>query len=249
MATIPELFGNLSPDKQRRGRQFERICKWFLENDPEYKLQIKRVWLWDDWPGRWGRDKGIDLVAETFDGKFWAIQSKAYALNHAVTKHDFDKFFSESSRKIISYRLMISTAAEFGHNAKEVIQGQEKPVGTLFFSDLKNRNLNWPASPDDLVAKQEPPHKPRPDQKRAIADVVRGFKSQNRGQLIRACGTGKTLIGLRVAEAMDSQRTLVLSGKQDEFLSSHDEVKELIKGRIVFGITIPKFGTHQYIQP
>lgn len=86
MASILDLFGKLSPDEHRRGRQFERICKWFLENDPEYRREIKRVWLWDDWPGRWGRDKGIDLVAETFNGKYWAVQSKAYALNHAQTK-------------------------------------------------------------------------------------------------------------------------------------------------------------------
>lgn len=210
MTSILELFGKLDPDEHRRGRQFERICKWFLENDPEYQRQIKRVWLWDDWPGRWGRDKGIDLVAETFGGEFWAIQSKAYALNHAVTKNDIDRFLSESSRKIITYRLLIATAAELGHNAKEVIRGQEKPVGTLLFSGLKNRKLNWPSSPDTLAAKQEKPNKPRRDQKRAIADVVRGFRSHDRGQLIRACGTGKTLIGLRVAEAMKSQRTLVL---------------------------------------
>jgi superfamily II DNA or RNA helicase len=210
MTSILNLFGKLNPDEHRRGRQFERICKWFLENDPEYKREIKRVWLWDDWPGRWGRDKGIDLIAETYNGKYWAVQSKAYALNHAVTKNDIDRFLSESSRKIISYRLLIATAAELGHNAKEVIQGQEKPVGTLFFSDLKNRKLNWPSSPDNLVAKQEEPNKPRRDQKWAIADVIRGFKSHPRGQLIRACGTGKTLIGLRVAEAMKSQRTLVL---------------------------------------
>ena len=92
------------------------------------------------------------------------------------------------------YRLLITTAAELGHNAKEVIQGQEKPVGTLLLSDLKNRKLNWPASPDKLVAKQEKPNKPRPNQIKAIADVMRGFKSHPRGQLIRACGTGKTLM-------------------------------------------------------
>ena len=210
MSSINKLFSSLSPDIHRRGRQFEDICKWFLENDPEYKRVIKRVWLWDEWPQRWGRDKGIDLVAETFDGKFWAIQCKAYALDHDVTKSDMDRFLSESSRQIISYRLLIATAAGLGHNAREVIQGQEKPVGCLFLADLKNRKLNWPSSPDELSAKQEPPHQPRPDQQRAIADVVRGFKSQDRGQLIRACGTGKTLIGLRVAEAMNSPRTLVV---------------------------------------
>jgi predicted helicase len=121
MASILKLLSRLSPDEQRRGRQFEWICKWFLENDPKYKREIKRVWLWDDWPRRWGRDKGIDLVAETFDGKLWAVQAKAYALNHSVTKNDIDRFLSESSRKIISFRLLITTAAELGHNAREVI--------------------------------------------------------------------------------------------------------------------------------
>ena len=210
MASFPELFRSLSPDEHRRGREFERICKWFLEHDPQYRRLIKRVWLWDDWPGRWGRDKGIDLIAETFDDQLWAIQSKAYALTHSVTKNDVDRFLSESSRKSIAYRLLITTAAELGHNAREVIHAQEKGVGYLLFSDLKNRELNWPASPDKLVAPQPPPHKPRPDQVRAIADVVRGFRQHDRGQLIRACGTGKTLIGLRVAEAMKSQHTLVL---------------------------------------
>lgn len=210
MTSILDLYGKLSPDELRRGRQFERICKWFLENDPQYRREIKRVWLWDDWPGRWGRDKGIDLVAEGFDAKLWGIQCKAYALNHSVTKNDIDRFLSESSRRIISYRLLITTAAELGHNAREVIEGQEKGVGFLLLSDLKNRKLNWPSSPDKLLAEQPRPNKPRPDQKRAIADVIRGFKFHPRGQLIRACGTGKTLIGLRVAEAMNSQRTLVL---------------------------------------
>lgn len=210
MASFPELFRSLSPDEHRRGREFERICKWFLEHDPQYRLLIKRVWLWDDWPGRRHRDKGIDLVAETFDDQLWAVQSKAYALTRSVTKHDVDSFLSESSRKRFSYRLLITTAAELGHNAREVIQGQEKGVGCLLSSDLKHRELNWPSSPDKLVAPQPPPRKPRPDQRRAIADVARGFRQHDRGQLIRACGTGKTLIGLRVAEAMKSQRTLVL---------------------------------------
>lgn len=210
MASFPELFRSLSPDEHRRGREFERVCKWFLENDPQYRLLIRRVWLWDDWPGRRHRDKGIDLVAETFDDQLWAVQSKAYAPTRSVTKHDVDSFLSESSRKCFSYRLLIATATELGHNAREVIEAQEKRVGCLLFSELKNRELSWPVSPNRLVAPQPPPRQPRADQRRAIADAVRGFRRHDRGQLIRACGTGKTLIGLRVAEAMKSQRTLVL---------------------------------------
>ena len=46
------------------------------------------MWLWKDWPGRWGADAGIDLVGETTDGKVWAIQAKAYAPAYRVKKSD-----------------------------------------------------------------------------------------------------------------------------------------------------------------
>jgi predicted helicase len=54
------------------------------------------VWLWDEWPGRWGADTGIDLVAEDHEGHLWAIQAKVYDPAYWVTKHDVDKFLSES---------------------------------------------------------------------------------------------------------------------------------------------------------
>ena len=78
MADLSELLEILSPDASVRGRQFESICQWYLLHDPGYRAQIKKVWLWDDWPGRWGPDAGIDLVAETHDRRLWAIQAKAY---------------------------------------------------------------------------------------------------------------------------------------------------------------------------
>jgi predicted helicase len=52
--------------------------------------------------------------------------------------------------------------------------------------------------------------KPRPHQKAAINDVKRGFKKHSKGQLIMACGTGKTLTGLWIKEALKAQRTLLL---------------------------------------
>ncbi|MBA3566964.1 MAG: hypothetical protein H0W31_08945 [Actinobacteria bacterium] len=58
--TFEALLRNLAPG----GREFEHLCKWLLENVPEYRSQLKQVWLWNDWPGRRGRDIGIDLVAE-----------------------------------------------------------------------------------------------------------------------------------------------------------------------------------------
>ena len=91
------------------GAEFERLCQYFLRNAPKYKQILKSVWLWDDWPGRWGADKGIDLVAETQDGTLWAIQAKAVHHDRAIPKSELDSFLSESNRPQFDYRLIIAT--------------------------------------------------------------------------------------------------------------------------------------------
>ena len=88
-ATFLESF---DADPKTRGTQWEHVCKWFLETDRVYRSQLKKVWLWDKWPGRWGPDAGIDLVVQAKDGTLWAIQAKAYAPENAVTKQDTNKF-------------------------------------------------------------------------------------------------------------------------------------------------------------
>ncbi len=41
-----DLFTPISPaNPQLRGRQFEHVVKWFLENDPVYAHELKNVWL------------------------------------------------------------------------------------------------------------------------------------------------------------------------------------------------------------
>ncbi|WP_227461506.1 DEAD/DEAH box helicase [Cupriavidus pauculus] len=52
-------------------------------------------------------------------------------------------------------------------------------------------------------------HVPRAHQREAIQEVVDGFQSHERGQLIMACGTGKTLTALWVAEATKVKLTVV----------------------------------------
>ena len=54
------------------------------------------------------------------------------------------------------------------------------------------------------------PAKPREHQREAIRDVVKGFTKADRGQLIMACGTGKTLTSLFIKEKLAAERTLVL---------------------------------------
>jgi superfamily II DNA or RNA helicase len=210
MATLRGLLSRLDPDPIVRGRQFEHICKWFLETDPIYAPQLRRVWLWKDWPGRWGADAGIDLVAETTDAKLWAIQTKAYGPQYRITKSDVDTFLSESSREVFSYRLLMATTNHVGATALRTMEAQEKPAHLSLLSDLERASVEWPTSPRRLVGRPSKPKTPRSHQRRAIRDVVAGFEIHDRGQLVMACGTGKTLVALWLAEAMEAQRTLIL---------------------------------------
>ena len=193
MGEFTTLFDNLADDNYLRGKQFERICKWYLENDPYYRDTVRKVWLWNDWEHKWGADAGIDLVVEDHDGQLWAVQSKAYDSARAVTKKDVDKFLSESSRKWFHYRLLIATTDRLHPVAQRTIDDQEKEVGFVGLADLLTAEVEWPESPDRLRPIKPPePAKPHDYQKEAIDQVVGGFRTADRGQLIMACGTGKT---------------------------------------------------------
>lgn len=210
MGTLGELLAGLDPDSHKRGREFERICKWYLTNDPVYRHDLQHVWLWDEWPGRWAADAGIDLVAEDRTGGLWAIQAKAYDAAYSVTKADIDSFLSESNRTAFSFRLLIATTDRIGRTARRTMEGQEKQASLLMFGDLEAAQVDWPPGPSDLRPSAAPPKWPRPHQEEAIEAVVKGFDTSDRGQLIMACGTGKTLAALFIAETMQAKRTLVL---------------------------------------
>lgn len=211
VATFGDLFAHLDADPRVRGKQFEHVCKWFLTNDPMYKTTLRKVWLWKEWTGRWGIDAGIDLVAEDHDGRLWAIQCKAYKPESSVTKADVDTFLSESSRAVFSYRLLIATTDKRHHVARRTMDDQEKEVGFVGLSDLLTSEVDWRINPLDMRPSPPPTRaKPREHQREAIRDVAEGFKSTDRGQLIMACGTGKTLTSLFIKEKLDADRTLVL---------------------------------------
>jgi superfamily II DNA or RNA helicase len=207
---VTELIERLDSNDQRKGAQFEHICKWFLTNDPVYRQQLRRVWLWKEWPGRWGADAGIDLVAEEHGGRLWAIQAKAYDPAYSVTKANVDTFLSESARPEFAFRLLIATTDQIGKTAERTLQAQEKPASRLLLADLRAAQVSWPRSPSDLRPAKPRPKRPRPHQRQAITAVIRGFESADRGQMIMACGTGKTLTALFIAQRLPAKRTLVL---------------------------------------
>jgi predicted helicase len=211
MASFADLLATFDPDAGKRGRQFEHFVKWFLKNDPEWATQVDEVWLWQDYPGQWGRDCGIDLVFRDKNQGTWAVQAKCYSPYYEITKSDVDKFLSESNRKQINHRLLIVTTDRIGANARQVLDAQEKSVVRYHLTHFETAAVDYPDSIERLsVGKRKPPPQPRPDQIEAIENVISGFRTADRGQLVMACGTGKTFVCLWVKERLKAKRTLVL---------------------------------------
>lgn len=210
MATLKLFLSNLPESPKARGDAFEHLVKWYLEHSPTYGSIIAKVWLWQNWPGRWGADAGIDLVAETHDGDVWAIQAKAYAPTTSISKADVDTFLSESAREIFQFRLLIATTDLIGRNARQVFDGQAIPASLRLLSDLMAESIEWPVSFDELRAPLRPLAKPRLHQIEALDAIQRNLGAEGRGKVIMACGTGKTLVQLWTHECFHSRKTLVL---------------------------------------
>lgn len=206
-----DFYQSLDADPIKRGKQFEQFVKWFLKADSEWATQVDQVWLWHEYPNRWGADCGIDLVFRHKNGNIWAVQAKCYAPEYHITKHDVDKFLSESNRPGITHRLLIATTDLIGTNAKQVCEAQEKPVVHFLLSDFEHAQLEYPAHMGVLAqAGRKVRPQPRKHQSEAIDDVVMGLQTAERGQLIMACGTGKTYTTLWIKEQLNAHLTLVL---------------------------------------
>ena len=200
------LFGN----ERDKGTAFEKLIKMYLENEPKYMAILSDIWMWKDFPYRENiGDTGIDLVAKTYDGDFWAIQCKFYAEEYEITKGDVDTFLATSSKYFyvdgqqtkFMYRLIASTTDHYNHIAESTLENQNPPVGRIGLGDLLESQIDWEKY--SLVSQKVPmlqKKKPRDYQKESIKDVIEGFKTHDRGKLIMACGTGKTYTSLKIAE-------------------------------------------------
>ncbi|MDC2985405.1 DEAD/DEAH box helicase family protein [Candidatus Pelagibacter sp.] len=201
--TILKTLGN-------EGKDFEILSKWYLENEPKFKKIFKKVWLFKDFPKRWGRDTGTDLICETLLGEYWAVQAKNYDKKYYISKSDVDSFLSDTSRKLISRRLIIATTNHLGKNALNTIYQQEKPVHLELLDSLEKAQVNWPLNILNLKPSKIKKHTPWDWQSTGINKILDGLKKDDKGKVIMACGSGKTEMGIWISEKLKSKKTLVL---------------------------------------
>ena len=61
------------------GDKFKRLIAHYLLTDPQYADRLSEVWVWGEWPDRWGPDTGIDLVAvERGTVDYWAAEASGF---------------------------------------------------------------------------------------------------------------------------------------------------------------------------
>jgi len=213
--------------EKEKGTDFERLMKlWFL-TDPRY-ANLQQVWLWEEFPARkdfGGKDLGIDLVARTETGDYWAIQCKCYAEDAHIDKGAVDSFLANASRTFLdpetfqtrefSNLLWVQTTRKrWGANAEAAIQGLSKPFNRISLYDLEISAVDWEKLRKGLYGDDAklPGKQPRPHQLTAMSRAYEYFVEQRneRGKLIMACGTGKTYTSLKIMEQMTDKNAFVL---------------------------------------
>lgn len=221
---ILEKYRKISFSERDKGARFERLMQAYLLTDPQYAYRFKKVWLWDEFPGKndlGGGDTGIDLVALTIDGDYWAIQCKCYQETSLIDKPAVDSFLSTSSRTFknedlktvsFSHRLWISTTNKWGPNATQAIKNQHPPVSRIHLHDLQDAPVDWEKMESGVHGEiaRITGRDLRDHQKEALDKTNANFKAADRGKLIMACGTGKTFTSLRIAENETNGSGMVL---------------------------------------
>lgn len=224
---ILDKYRDESISQRDKGNKFELLMLRYLKTDPIYASTLSEVWLWDDFFAKdqfGGKDVGIDLVAETTGGSFWAIQCKCYKADAKIDKPAVDTFLATSGKTFkdkdgnkvhFAFRLWLDTTEHgFNREALNSLENQDPEFHRVGLLELENAMVDWDRLDKGSYGENAQVKKksPRDHQKEAIAKVHEYFKddSHDRGKLIMACGTGKTYTSLCIAEKeTDSKGTIL----------------------------------------
>ena len=234
---------------QEKGKNFElyfkQIIKEFFSKSPKYKSTIEKVYLWSEWKNNWGQDIGIDLVAQTSDKEFIAIQCKFHTKETKLSKGDLEgllavsnkKFNDNGQEKNFTRSYLVTTSQDITTNAEKATENQAISCSIINYNDLLEANIYWDTkklsssslneelAPYGTFIKEKEQKKLRKYQLQAVESVYKGFteveededdeeesepKIANKGKLVMACGTGKTITALKIIEKLKSKQVLFL---------------------------------------
>ena len=200
---------------------FEHVSKYYLQTAPHYKSKLKNVWLLREISeeiknklGLPSSDEGIDLIAETIDNEYWAIQCK-YRSNQNSTltvKGDLATFanLAFNNCRNIKHGLVLTTSGKPPSKSKYLKNiGFETVENFLALDD--NNFEGWKAIKAKAEGKSFIPESkiPRPHQLESINKCIDYFQTNDRGKIIMPCGTGKSLASFCIARKLNAKSIIV----------------------------------------
>ncbi len=197
---------------KERGDAFEEFVYLFFMMHKNY-YQVKKVYM-HPIPksikiklGITRYDAGVDGVLERIDGKLVAYQAKFRTNRKKPGYGELAKLWAEARNAAMTYIVAncssITTLAEQQVENHNILIDKFDALPPSFFVELKK-----------LISGDEIKHyyfNPDAHQNKIIDDVLAGFKNHNRGKVISACGTGKTLAALWISEKVDASKILFVA--------------------------------------
>ena len=205
------------PNTKAVGGAFEVLTKLSLLSTPEYRTKLSAVWTLSEVPKKVATqlnlprpDEGIDLIAKTKTGEFWAIQCKyRSASDKALTRKELSTFSTLAfvHCKGISHGLITHTSNK--PIKKIAFMGPVTELGLSHWASMEEEA--WKAIRALLANKpiKVTKRKPRPHQRKAITAAEKYFKKTSRGKMIMPCGSGKSLAAFWIAERLEAKTIIV----------------------------------------
>src|SRR6266496_3867860 len=203
LASFRELEGRRSglPTKGERGDAFEIFAEAYLATVAVEKA--KQIWPGASVPHSLRKrlaltigDKGVDGIFETQLGEYHAYQAKFRTSRPSLTWNELSTFIGLADR--VEQRVLFTNCDRFADVVKQ---------RTGFYA-ITGNDLDKLEPKDFAVIRawlagariERQAKTPLPHSAEALDDILPALRDQNRATTLMACGTGKTLIALWVAE-------------------------------------------------
>ena len=187
-----------------RGEMWEKVTTYYLRSDPQQRQVMGEVWRWADAPTNTGHDVGIDVVAEyaidaSDEPRYWAVQCKNYNPSHKFDFKDVSTFFATAlaDGRYEGYALVLSSD-EITAN----LESQCEKTGAIIItpSVMEQSNIDWSGIFSRESSGERRTFDLREHQRDAVKQINAALQANDRCKAVMACGSGKTLMSLRLAE-------------------------------------------------
>ena len=206
-----------------QGEYFERFCIYLLKTNPIFLPTINNVWSFRDrnipnhvlnYLNLEPEDEGIDILLETKDKKYTAIQCKFHSNElHSLSRKELSTFFDMSFviGKNINDAITISNTNKYSYKFNKLKYPKDKISFLLndFITENETEKFN---NIKNLILNKKvfyAPTDPAKYQLKTINKVSKLLKSYDRGKIIYPCGTGKSLIGFWLAKKIKAKNIII----------------------------------------